>query len=133
MKAWASLALVAWIVLYLLLSLAPQAILSSGNHYGTCRNQAAAPSLLIAWVVATAAVPDAVAALREAVIRNGVLTIHALGPPGGEIHKLPEIAKGLGQLAAKPSEQSNEPSTLLWDFFCLPSASIIKSGFCNSL
>ena len=116
MKAWASLALVAWIVLYLLLSLAPQAILPSGNHYGTCRNQAAAPSLLIAWVVATAAVPDAVAALREAVIRNGVLTIHALGPPGGEIHKLPEIAKGLGQLAAKPSEQSNEPSTLLWDF-----------------
>ena len=120
MKAWASLALVAWIVLYLLLSLAPQAILPAGNHYGTCRNQAAAPSLLIAWVVATAAVPDAVAALREAVIRNGVLTIHALGPPGGEIHKLPEIAKGLGQLAAKPSEQSNEPSTLLWDFSVCP-------------
>jgi len=122
MKAWASLALVAWIVLYLLLSLAPQAILPAGNHYdyGTCGNQAAAPSLLMAGVVATAAVPDAVAALREAVVRNGVLTTHALGPPGGEIHGLPEIAKGLGQLAAKPSGQSNEPSTLPWDFSVCP-------------
>jgi hypothetical protein len=120
MKAWASLALVAWIVLYLLLSLAPQAILPSGNHYGTCRNQAAASSLLIAWVVAAAVAPDAVAALREAVVRNGVLTTHALGPPGGEIHGLPEIAKGLGQLAAKLSGQSNEPSTLLWGFYVCP-------------
>ena len=53
-------------------------------------------------------------------VRHGVLTTHALGPPGGEIHKLPEIAKDLGQLAAKPSGQSNEPSTLLWDFSVNP-------------
>jgi hypothetical protein len=120
MKAWAGLALVAWIVLYLLLNLGPQAILPPGDHYGTCGNQAAASSLFIAWVVATTAVPDAVAALREAVVLDGVLTTDAQGPPGGEIHGLPEIAKGLGQLAAKPSGQTNEPSTLLWDFSICP-------------
>jgi hypothetical protein len=116
MKAWAGLAFLAWIVLYLLLNLGPQAILPPGDHDGTCGNQAAASSLLIAWVVA----PAAVAALGEAVVLDGMLTTHALGPPGREIHELPEIAKGLGQLAAKPSGQSNEPSTLLWDFSVCP-------------
>lgn len=109
MKAWVRLALAAGIVLCLLLSLGPQVILPPMDRYGTCGNQKeAASSSPTTWGAARAAVHDAVAALRESVVFDGALAAPALGPPGGETHRPPEIVKGLDELAAKPSGQSNE-------------------------
>jgi hypothetical protein len=110
MKAWISFALVAGIVFYLLLSPGLQAmLLPPGDHYGTCWNQEeAVSSLPTTWVAARTAVQDAVAAPREPVVRDGVLTTQALAPPGGETHGPPKIARGGVQLAAQPPGQSNE-------------------------
>lgn len=113
MKAWVSLALVAGIILCLLLSLGAQVILPLVDHYGTRGNQEESASSLSTpyptpGVAASAAVHDAVAASRESVVLDSALTARALGPGGGETHGPPEIAKGLGPLAAKPSGQSNK-------------------------
>ena len=110
MKGWASLALIAGLILCLLLSLGPQAGLNSQppvDRSGTCGSKLPASNFPLPWVVASTTFHSAVPASRESVVLDGALTTRALGPPGRDTYRPPGTTKWLGHLSARPPGQSN--------------------------